>query len=138
MSQAFEYSRRGSIYAAAKLHEKLNGKVPFPTTAAHPRDVSDCYEFFYSQTIENESEIEGVLDAFTSQIAAGILADFPEGVSFSQYPRPDLNDRFPDAYTYRAEVMGVSIGFAAKVMPEAKRAQLTLVVEVNKWLPKSS
>jgi len=136
MSQAVEFARKGSIYATYKLHDALFHKVPFPTTSAKPRTVEDCAEFFYSNTIKHGDELQPVLDSMVAQIASGIRADYGPGVSFSKYPMDQLRERFSDAATYRAEVMGVAGAIAVRMLPEAKGAQVTFVVCVNQWLPK--
>lgn len=137
MNQATMYAMNASILAAASLSEQLRG-IPI-APKAHPARSEHSGEIYYSTTIGHADEFKPAIESMAKQIAAGIKVDYKDGVAFSHVPKAEATERFGDGVaTSRAEVFGLAVLSAVKLLPEAKRAQITLLLHTDKWLPKLS
>jgi hypothetical protein len=137
MNQSSMYAMNASILAAATMSQELRD-VPI-APKAHPSRSELSGEIYYSTTIGHADEFKPAIESMAKQIAAGIKVDYKDGVAFSHVPKADATERFGEGVaTSRAEVFGLAVLAAVKLLPDAKRAQITLLLHTDKWLPKLS
>lgn len=129
-----------SILLAANLHDHLYGDVVFRTRAVRPLtdEVAEypAREYIHSVTLDHGKAVKPTVLEIASQMAAGIKADFPDGFVCVGYAQPEVFAQYGPQSFSRSEVMGINVTVLVHPVGE-HRIQLTALVKVSKWLPKS-
>ena len=129
-----------SITLAANLHDHVYGDLLFRTRAVRPLtdEVAEypAREYIHSVTLDHGKSVKQTVKEIAGQMAAGIKADFPDGFVCVGYSQPELFEQYGAQSMSRSEVMGINVTVLVHPVGE-HRIQLTALVKVSQWRPKS-